>query len=109
MEKLVNWLKDKKTHMTMAMTLAYANFTMPASIYAADGAGTADFTHLLETWLKPWLSQIGGVVMLIGGIQFALAWQRQDSESKSNAMLTVMAGAMITGLAVAWGTFFGTK
>ena len=108
-KKLVNWLKDKKTHMTMALTLAYANFAIPTNIYGADTAGTANFTNLLETWLKPWLSQIGGIVMLIGGIQFALAWQRQDSESKSSAMLTVMAGAMVAGLAVAWGTFFGRK
>lgn len=47
-----------------------------------------------------------GIVMLIGGIQFALAWQRQDSESKSNAMLTVMAGAMVAGLSVGYSMFF---
>lgn len=78
---------------------------MQPMLVHADTAGTDKITKFVGEWLAPWLTQIGGIVMLIGGIQFALAWQRQDSESKSNAMLTVMAGAMIAGMATAYTMF----
>lgn len=104
--KLTTWLKDKKTQVTATMVLASTYYAQPLAVFAVRDAGTGQFQQILVNWLVPWLTQIGGIVMLIGGIQFALAWQRQDSESKSNAMLTVMAGAMVAGLSVGYSMFF---
>ena len=104
--KITTWLKDKKTQVTATMVLASTYYAQPLAVFAKEDAGTAQFQQILVNWLVPWLTQIGGIVMLIGGIQFALAWQRQDSESKSNAMLTVMAGAMVAGLSAAYSMFF---
>lgn len=109
-KNIKTWLMDKKTQLTTTFILASAYYTQPVVVFA-DGAkktdaGTNVIDNLVKNWLADWLTQIGGVVMLIGGIQFALAWQRQDSESKSSAMLTVMAGAMIAGLSTAYTMFF---
>lgn len=75
-QKLKNWVCDKWTQATLAFTLA--SIQMQPMLVYADTAGTDKITQFVGAWLAPWLTQIGGIVMLIGGIQFALAWQRQE-------------------------------
>ena len=43
--------------------------------------------------------------MLIGGVMFALSWQRDDAEGKSRALMTLMAGEMVAGIGVSKGLF----
>ncbi len=49
--------------------------------------------------------KIGGVVAMIGGIMFALGWQREDAEGKSRGLMTVMAGFMLIAIAQAPSIF----
>lgn len=46
-----------------------------------------------------WLTKIGGVVALVGGVMFALGWQREDAEGKSRGLMTLMAGFMLVAIA----------
>lgn len=48
-----------------------------------------------------WLMKIGGVVGLVGGVLFALGWQRDDAEGKSRGLMTLMAGFMLIAIAQA--------
>ena len=43
-----------------------------------------------------WLMKIGGVVGLVGGVLFALGWQRDDA-----GLMTLMAGFMLIAIAQA--------
>ena len=43
----------------------------------------------------------GGVVGLVGGVLFALGWQRDDAEGKSRGLMTLMAGFMLIAIAQA--------
>ena len=36
--------------------------------------------------------------MLVGGVMFALGWQREDAEGKTRGLQTLMAGAMVMAL-----------
>lgn len=67
--------------------------TLPVS---ADPMGTME--NLFSTYIGPWLIAAGVMVALVGGVQFALSWQREDSEGKSRAVMTLMAGAMIASI-----------
>ena len=52
-----------------------------------------------------WLTKIGGVIALVGGVMFALGWQREDSEGKSRGLMTLMAGFMLVAIAQSKGLF----
>jgi len=52
-----------------------------------------------------WLTKIGGVIALVGGVMFALGWQREDAEGKSRGLMTLMAGFMLIAIAQSKGLF----
>ena len=52
-----------------------------------------------------WLTKIGGVIALVGGVMFALGWQREDAEGKSRGLMTLMAGFMLVAIAQSKGIF----
>lgn len=72
---------------------------MPTIVFAAN-PGT-DVIDNFVTFLCEWLKKIGALVMLIGGIMFALGWQRNDSESKTNGLQTLLGGGMVVAFAFA--------
>ena len=57
--------------------------------------------------IKTWVTRLGGVVMLIGGIMFGLGWQQDDSARKTAGLTTVIAGAIVIVIAQLTGTFMG--
>lgn len=59
-----------------------------------ENTGTGIIDNFVEQ-INSWLIAIGGVVVLVGIIQFALSFQREDSEGKSRALMTIMAGALV--------------
>lgn len=67
-------------------------------------------TKTIDTFIDfvvAWVIKIGGAVALIGGIMFALAFQREDSEGKTRGLQTIMAGLMAAAIAVASKELFG--
>lgn len=73
--------------------------------YAAEGSGTEKIDKFIE-FAKDWLVKIGGVIGLVGGVMFALSWQRDDAEGKSKALMTIMAGLMLIAVAQSSSMFF---
>lgn len=71
-------------------------------------AGTAYATTADDKWnavigfLLPWISRLGGVVILIGAIEFGLAFKNDDAEGKTKGLRTVIAGCIV--LAVGLGS-----
>ena len=57
------------------------------------------------TFVCDWLLKIGGVVSLVGGVMFALSWQRDDAEGKSRALMTLMAGGMVMAISASRNLF----
>lgn len=56
--------------------------------------------------IKTWVTRLGGVVMFVGGIMFGLGWKSDDAELKSRGISTIIAGAIVSGIAQLTGTFF---
>jgi hypothetical protein len=126
-KKIIN--KEKVTKMTQKALSGVANFInknyatiltclilavmVCNTVYGDDptpegtGSTTADslwttLTDLVTTWV----TRLGGVVMFVGGIMFGLGWKSDDAEQKSRGISTVIAGAIVAGVAAMAGTFF---
>lgn len=77
-----------------------------SKVYAT--SGTSSGTQSLDAFISfacDWLTKIGGVIALIGGVMFALGWQREDAEGKSRGLMTLMAGFMLVAIAQSKGIF----
>lgn len=92
--KLFRKLKEK---MSVIGTTA-----MGTLIIAQSRVLAASNTESIDSFINfacDWLTKIGGVIALVGGVMFALGWQREDSEGKSRGLMTLMAGFMLVAIA----------
>lgn len=92
-QKLIK-LKEKLTvcSATIVSTFLIANTRVLA----------ASNTESIDSFINfacDWLTKIGGVIALVGGVMFALGWQREDAEGKSRGLMTLMAGFMLVAIA----------
>lgn len=82
MKKVKNFLKNKKQKLKEKLTIIgtslFATFVLGTqSVYAASGTESIDS---FINFACDWLIKIGGVIALVGGVMFALGWQREDAE-----------------------------
>ena len=77
---------------------------LPTSTVFAAGSNTGSIDKFVD-FACDWLVKIGAVVMLVGGVMFALGWQREDAEGKTRGLQTLMAGAMVAALGKAPDVF----
>lgn len=92
--KIFKKLKEKLTVISTA--------TMGILIIAQSRVLAASNTESIDSFINfacDWLTKIGGVIALVGGVMFALGWQREDSEGKSRGLMTLMAGFMLVAIA----------
>jgi hypothetical protein len=115
MNKTLSKLKKKWLKIYVALSgaaLIYAsNFVMayaggttaapPSSSSSSDDGGASDgFAKVVEVF-EEWIDKIGGVIILVGGVQFALAIKSEDAEGKQRALMTMAAGAAAIAVKVA--------
>lgn len=92
--KKINKLKEKLTVLTGGILSSFIMLT--SQVYADSNTGSIDG---FITFACDWLTKIGGVIGLVGGVMFALGWQREDAEGKSRGLMTLMAGFMLVAIA----------
>lgn len=75
--KTLNKVKEKLTVIgaTITSTFLLANSKVLAASNTQSIDGFINFAC-------DWLTKIGGVIALVGGVMFALGWQREDAERK---------------------------
>lgn len=73
----------------------------PMTVFASSTASIDTFVAEIGKWLM----KIGVVVAMVGGVMFALGWQREDSEGKSRGLLTIMAGFMVAAIGASPSAF----
>ncbi len=77
---------------------------MSATAFAA---GNVDaLWNTIANLIQTWVTRLGGVVMLIGGVMFGLGWKSDDAEQKSRGVSTIIAGAIVAAVAALTGQFF---
>lgn len=70
-----------------------------SKVFAADTNSNTQSIDSFINFACDWLTKIGGVIALVGGVMFALGWQREDAEGKSRGLMTLMAGFMLVAIA----------
>ena len=68
------------------------------ALAAPDGGADAMWDTIIDIVTK-WVFRLGGVVVFIGLIMFALGWKSEDAEQKTRGMQTVIAGVMVAAIA----------
>ena len=72
-----------------------------------DAAKNADqLWNDVSELIQKWVTRLGGVVLFVGGIMFALGWKSHDAEQKSNGISTMVAGGIVIAIAGLASQFF---
>lgn len=105
-EKLVtvkNFIAEKKYGIVVFLN----TLLTPTLVYAGpeEGGAEAKWTELTNTYIAPWVKKLGGAVMFIGAVEFALGWQRDDPEAKTKGLRTFIAGAIVMAVGYGASTF----
>ncbi len=90
-------LSTKWGKAVMSGTMAASALTIKA--HAAEGAGDAQ--AVLDTImgiLGPGVIALGALVGIVGGIQLGTSFTRQDAGSKTEGMMSLVAGVIIAGV-----------
>lgn len=104
MNKLTSKVRNRIAKVVTGLNIVLCTLILTTSkVYALESNTNSIDTFI--TFVCDWLVKIGGVVMLIGGVMFALSWQRDDAEGKSRALMTLMAGGMVAGIGVSKSLF----
>ncbi|MEG2813146.1 MAG: hypothetical protein RSA79_00960 [Oscillospiraceae bacterium] len=61
--------------------------------------------NTIINFILPWIGRLGGVVILIGGVEFGLAWKNDDAEKKTQGMRTIIAGCIVTAVGLSSSLF----
>lgn len=89
MKKIKNLFRKLKEKVTVIGTTLIGTLILADSRVLA-----ASNTESIDSFINfacDWLTKIGGVIALVGGVMFALGWQREDAEGKSRGLMTLMA------------------
>ena len=103
MKKVKNIFKKLKEKFSVIGTTAMGTLILAETRVLAN-SNTSSIDSFIN-FACDWLTKIGGVIALVGGVMFALGWQREDAEGKSRGLMTLMAGFMLVAIAQSKGLF----
>lgn len=103
----MNKIIEMKNNAKMKFTLFMATMVIGMSNVNTSMAVKSN-TEIIDEFIifaADWIKAIGGVVAFVGGVMFALGWQREDSEGKTRGLQTMMAGFMVVAIAMGYEMF----
>lgn len=65
-----------------------------------------DMWDTMTKLVSKWAMRLGGVVLFVGGVMFALGWKDDNADGKTRGINTMIAGAMVIAVAALANTFF---
>lgn len=89
----------KKTAVSVAGALLVAYLTRPVAVYASY---TAPLNNL-KTVLLTLAGSAGVILVVYGGIRFAISFQKMDQNGEHQAIYTIIAGGILIGLSAVLG------
>lgn len=107
--KVKNYIMTKKLLIAMYLmsvvgdlgtTAAYATTPAPPASTSAEAKWETVIGFII-----PWITRLGGVVVLIGAIEFGLAFKNDDAEGKTKGMRTIIAGCIVTAVGLSSDIF----
>lgn len=88
-----------KIALCLVLTLTVSSFVF------ASGDKAEDLWNTIATLIQKWITRLGAVIMLIGGIMFGIGWMSDDPSRKTTGIQVLVAGAIVTAVAALTGTF----
>lgn len=91
----------KKKLALMAVTAGYVSTMMSSTVFAAGGGDTSTITQPLDNLKTLVIAIIGavGVIILAKNVmEFAQAYQQQDSSTMNSAIKGIVAGVIMAGI-----------
>lgn len=64
----------------------------------AEGADANSFINQVVELLKEWIPRLGGMIVVVGGIQFGIGFKDDDSTGKTRGMQTMIGGAIVAAI-----------
>lgn len=105
--KVMRFLSMSLTMAMFYVTTVGATAASPAPSPAPAGGDAAEtLWTTLTALIGKWVLRLGGVVVFVGGVMFALGWKNDDAEQKTRGIQTVIAGAIVMALAGMVDIFF---
>lgn len=86
--------KCKETITVTTAALVYSYMTRPIPVFASY---TAPLDNL-KTILITIAASAGVIIIIYGAIRFAIAFQKMDQNGEHSAILTIIAGGVLTGI-----------
>ncbi|MBQ8967278.1 hypothetical protein [Ruminococcus sp.] len=103
--KKFNGIKKKTYKYLWVVSAVFCSVTASTIFaFADDGVPSSMFTAVLGTICK-FVTALGGVVALIGGINWALGFKSEDSDAQVRGIRTLIAGAAVIAVVQAAKTF----
>lgn len=99
MKKNMASLRETAMSVVGALLIAYA--IRPFPVYAAGGY-TAPLDNL-KTILITISGSAGVILVVYGGIRFAISFQKMDQNGEHQAVFTIIAGGILIGLSAVLG------
>ena len=75
--------------------LSAAVLTAPMTVYASDAESAWNDT--MDT-IQPWVTRIGILLIVFGGIEFAISQSNEDAAQKTRAARFMIAGAIVVAI-----------
>lgn len=92
-----NYVEKKKWQTAMLL------YGVLAPVNVACGADAK--WNAMISFILPWIQRLGGVVLLIGAVEFGLAFKNDDAEGKTKGMRTAIAGCIVIAVGLSSSTF----
>lgn len=87
-------LKTKILFVATYFYILCSDLTMITAYASGANAGDDKFQTVID-FITPWITKLGGVVILFGAVEFGLAFKNDDPEGKTKGVRTAIAGCIV--------------
>lgn len=98
------FMKSKTTLRKKMIQIALLFYALFAPIGYASATADAKWTAVIN-FILPWIQRLGGAVVLIGAVEFGLAFKSDDAEGKTKGLRTIIAGIIVIAVGLSSSTF----
>ena len=89
--------KVGKTLVTLPLALALCTVTVAA---AAEGDADSTIQSIIDL-LRTWIPRLGGLLVVVGGIQLGIGFKDDDATGKTRGMQCMIGGAIVAAIGTA--------
>lgn len=83
------------------VTLPLALSACTVTACAAEGGGAEDTIQTIIDLLTTWIPRLGGLLVVVGGIQLGIGFKDDDATGKTRGMQCMIGGAIVAAIGAA--------